>query len=372
MTTTAALETTADDGTTARRTGFTIAADGSYAACLATDRAENWYPERWTLGGPEPYTVPLPCAQPEDSQSTVLPLPDGRVLIRRLTDGRHQLSLLYPSGPATGEQQCGAVEAEELLLVPPAVDRGEVYALAPGDASTKVWLVHGGGPGPALAAEVPGRCTGGRWLDRGGALLALDRELDGRTKTVAVDLSRAGDVTPLLQITDDSNDRLLLADPDSGLLLVRSDAPGEDRLGWGVLGSLRPVRFSLRVPGATLTPLAVQPGQVLTPERCGVALRLDGPAGMWLGVWRPGDRELRHLPPPLGWVPGTALWTASGELRLPYATEDQLCGLARITLPDPGPLPAATLPAPPERAAARGPAPPPPPAPAPPTPHTPR
>lgn len=55
----------------------------------------------------------------------------------------------------------------------------------------------------------------------------------GPVKAVAVDLGRGGEVTPLLQIAPESNDRLLLADTDSGLLLIRSDAPGHDRLGWG-------------------------------------------------------------------------------------------------------------------------------------------
>ena len=83
----------------------------------------------------------------------------------------------------------------------------------------------GGAFGPEHLAEVPGRCSGGVWLDGTGRLLALDRCQDGRTKTVVVDLERGGEVSPLLQIAEDSNDRLLLADPDSGLLLIRSDAP---------------------------------------------------------------------------------------------------------------------------------------------------
>lgn len=83
---------------------------------------------------------------------------------------------------------------------------------------------------------VPGRCSGGVWLDRAGRMLALDREVGGRTKAIVVDLERDGEVSPLLQIAADSDDRLLAADPDSGLLLIRSDAPSPgrgDRLGWG-------------------------------------------------------------------------------------------------------------------------------------------
>ncbi|MFI1848553.1 hypothetical protein [Streptomyces sp. NPDC020480] len=322
-----------------RRAAFTIAADGSYGARLAlSGEAGCWFPERWTLDGPEPYTVPLPAAQPEEPDSEVLPLADGQVLIRRRVAGRHTLSLLYPAGPGTGERPLGAIECAELSLLPPAPGGPFAFALGHGERSTSVWLVHGGGFGPQHLAELPGRCTGGIWLDRTGRLLALDRRLDGRTKTVVVDLRRAGETSPLLQITDDSDDRLLLADPDSGLLLVRSDAPGDERLGWGVLGSTRPVRFPdcLRPAQAEATPFAVQPGQVLTPEACAVAFRLDGPAGRpWVGLWRPSERRLRQLPAPEGWLAGAGLWTRDGELRLPYATGQVPCGVARLRMPEP-------------------------------------
>ncbi len=107
-----------------------------------------------------------------------------------------------------------------LLLLAP--DGEHAYALAAGRDSTAVWLVAGGAFGPEHLAEVPGPCSGGVWLDDTGRLLALDRHQDGRTKTVVVDLGRGGEVTPLLQIAEDSDDRLLLADADSGLLLVVS------------------------------------------------------------------------------------------------------------------------------------------------------
>ncbi|WP_415925547.1 hypothetical protein [Streptomyces sp. ME19-01-6] len=322
-----------------RRAAFTIAADGSYGARLALSGESGcWFPERWTLDGPEPYAVPLPAAQPEEPDSEVLPLADGQVLIRRRVAGRHTLSLLYPAGPGTGERPLGAIECAELSLLPPAPGGSAAFALGHGERSTSVWLVHGGGFGPQHLAELPGRCTGGIWLDRTGRLLALDRRLDGRTKTVVVDLRRDGETSPLLQITDDSDDRLLLADPDSGLLLVRSDAPGDERLGWGVLGSARPVRFPdcLRPAQAEATPFAVQPGQVLTPEACAVAFRIDRPTERpWVGLWRPSERRLQQLPAPEGWLAGAGLWTRDGELRLPYATGQVPCGLARLRMPEP-------------------------------------
>ncbi|MCX4880444.1 hypothetical protein [Streptomyces sp. NBC_00847] len=331
-------EAAPEDG--APQSGCTITADGAYAARLAQDGG-SWFPERWTLDGPEPYAVPLPGNQPEEPGTEVQPMGDGRVLIRRPMDGRHVFSLLYPTGPGTGEVLIGAVECPDedtrLRLLPPAPGGEQAYALAVGRHTSTVWLVAGGAFGPEHVADVPGRCSGGVWLDRTGRMLVLDREIDGRTKAVVVDLERAGEVSPLLQIADASDDRLLLADPDSGLLLIRSDAPspGEERLGWGVLGSTLPVRFPecLRLPDCAVTPFAIQPGQVLMPESCGVAFRVDGPVGSWVGLWRPDRRRLHHLPAPEGWLAGAGLWTRDGVLQLPYATAEMPCGVAWMVAP---------------------------------------
>ncbi|GHG42422.1 hypothetical protein [Streptomyces zaomyceticus] len=344
-----AIEITAEDddrdgelpGGVGRPTAFTITANGAYAARLAGD-GDALYVERWTLDGPEPYAVPLPLGQPEERGTQLLPLADGRVLVARRVDGRRNtFSLLYPTGPATGELRLGSVEApgsERLVLLPPSPDGICAYAMCVGPDTTTLWLVAGGAFGPERVAEVEGRCTGGIWLDRTGRMLALDRRLDGGpVKAVAVDLERGGEVSPLLQITEDSDDRLLLADPDSGLLLIRSDAPspGHDRLGWGVLGSLLPVRFPecLRLDDAAVTPFAVQPGQVLMPESCRVALRIDAAGGSWVGTWQPSARRMGQLAAPVGWLAGSGLWTAGGVLRLPYATVGAPCGLADVEPP---------------------------------------
>ncbi|MGW2324281.1 hypothetical protein ACWC5C_00785 [Streptomyces sp. NPDC001700] len=323
-----------------RSTDFTITPDRSYGARLTLSGDTGcWFPERWTLDGPEPYAVPLPGTQPEEPDSDVLPLSDGQVLIHRRVAGHHAFSLLYPTGPGTGERVLGGIDRADVSLLPPAPGGTCAYALGRGPRSTSVWLIHGGARGLQHLAEVPGRCTGGAWLDRMGRLLALDRELDGRTKTIVVDLGRGGETSPLLQITERSNDRLLLADPDSGLLLVRSDAPGDERLGWGVLGSALPVRFPdcLRPAAqATAAPFAIQPGQMLTPEACAVAFRIDAAAGgrPWVGVWRPSERRLRQFSAPEGWLAGAGLWSREAELWLPYATRQIPCGLARVWLPE--------------------------------------
>ncbi|MEV7086814.1 hypothetical protein AB0O07_13090 [Streptomyces sp. NPDC093085] len=327
-------------------TALTLTADGAYGARLVLKEGTRnaWFPERWTLDGPEPYAVPLPLDQPEEPDTQVLPLADGRVLVCRRVAERHDLSLLYPTGPGTGQLLVGVVESPGLTLLPPAPEGRCAYALAVGAGVTTVWRVAGGPFGPERVAEVPGVCTGGVWLDGTGRMLALDRERDGVVKAVAVDLARGGEVTPLLQITEESDDRLLLADPDSGLLLIRSDAPGHDRLGWGVLGSSRPVRFPecLRPADRTVTPFAVQPGQVLMPESCAVALRIEGAAGTRVGMWHPAGRRLHERPAPPGWLAGTGAWTREGVLRLPCATRAVPCGLTEFAAPAPvsAPVPA--------------------------------
>ncbi|MET9883729.1 hypothetical protein ABZZ20_11390 [Streptomyces sp. NPDC006430] len=335
---------------------LTIAADGSYAARLAGD-GEARYPERWTLAGPEPYAVPLPLAQPEEADSEVLPLADGRVLIHRRVAERHAFALLYPTGgavagPRTGELPLGSLapggDHVRVSLLPPSPDGHGAFALAASAAGTTVWQVTGGAFGQV--ATVPGRCSGGVWLDRAGRMLSLDCELDGTTKAVAVDLGRGGEVSPLLQIADGSDDRLLLADPDSGLLLIRSNAPGEHRLGWGVLGSCLPVRFPESLRGVTAVPFAVQPGQALMPETCGVALRFEDPGGTpggggaSLGLWRPAERRVFRLGAPAGWL-GTGLWSPQGRLHLPYTTAEVPCGIASLTLPASPPPPVRLDPA---------------------------
>ncbi|MYS24716.1 hypothetical protein GA0115240_16766 [Streptomyces sp. DvalAA-14] len=345
-----------------RRSGFTIAADGSYAACLAQAEAGSaagtavgtsagpttgedaesgagrWFVERWTLGGPEPYAVPLPGGRSEEPATQVLPLGDGRVLVRRQVADRHAFALLYPTGPGTGELPLCSLAGAEVKLLPPGPVPGAAFALVHDEGVTAVWQVHGHGAAdepPVRVMEVPGRCTGGVWLDRTGRLLALDRELDGRTKAVAADLT-TGAISPLLQLTEDSDDRLLLAEPDSGLLMLRSDATGEARIGWGVLGSRHPVRFpdALQVPGALFTPLVAQPGQILSPEAVVVALRAEVPGGAQsLALWRPGGRQLHWRATPRGWLGPTACWPPGGELRLPYALPDWPCGLIRYEPP---------------------------------------
>ncbi|MBY8877840.1 hypothetical protein [Actinacidiphila acidipaludis] len=329
-----------------RRSGFTVTRDGSYGACLA-EADGGWFAERWTLGGPETYAVPLPGAQPEEPGTPVAPLPDGRVLVLRRVGDRYDPVLLHPTGPGTGELALGSLTGAEVRLLPPSPVPGTAFVLACTDDVSTVFQVLGTrDAAPMAVTTIRGRCTGGVWLDREGRLLALDRELDGRAKAIAADLHN-GTTSPLLQLTDDSDDRLVLAEPDSGLLVLRSDAAGGSRLGWGLLGSTRPVRFpdALCVPGLQLSPVAAQPGQILSPESVVVALRAEMPGGAEsVALWRPGERHVHWRAAPAGWLSGAALWLPGTDLRLPYAAPEP--ALMRYDTPPPEPHDPAASPPP--------------------------
>ncbi|MFD7982228.1 alpha/beta fold hydrolase [Kitasatospora indigofera] len=430
-----------------RRLGFTFAADGSHAACLASGTDGGWYAESWRLpvdGPARPTALPLPGHRSESLHSQLVSLADGTVLVRRHDGDRHDLVLLSagddgcgPHGPdlaggpalagtapdrsafagtafagasfgetsfdlttaaggrpyhqapydqaATGRapyDQAPAAAAPEtrerhlatlrlpgLRLLPlpaaPALTGASPFLPGrPGDAPvavalgtdarpvTTVWLVRTDGSAPEQVAELPGLHGGGVWLDRTGRLLGLDRVHEGVVRSVVLDLG-LGEVTPLLEIGERSNDRLVLFDPDSRFIMVRSDAPGADRLGWGVLGGAEPLRFPdcLHVPGVFLRPVAVRygppgpagrpetaPGSVPRtgadggtglPEDVRVALQIDHGASSALALWRPAGHRLDPLPVPPGRLGAVAHWSAGG-LRMPYSSPDQPAALATL------------------------------------------
>ena len=241
------LEVTNDDGLCHRSRrgerdrghGCMITADGAYAARLARGAATSWFPERWTLDGPEPYAVPLPGNQPEEP-GTRGAAAGGRAGAHppawRTGGTRSRCSIRPGPGPVNCRwARSNAGRGTELRLLPPAPGGDRAYALAAGpELHHRCGWWRAAPSGPSGSPRCRGAARAGSGWTATGRLLALDRERTGRTKTVVVDLERGGEVSPLLQITEDSDDRLLLADADSGLLLIRSDAPagpGAARLG---------------------------------------------------------------------------------------------------------------------------------------------
>jgi pimeloyl-ACP methyl ester carboxylesterase len=210
--------------------------------------------------------------------------------------------------------------------------------------------------GPQQVAQFAGLAGGGVWLDRGGRLLALDHVRQGGrrpvVRSVALDLV-TGVLSPLLELAPGSNDRLVAADPRSGLIIVRSDAAGEDRLGWGVLGVDQPLRFPdcLHRPQRFLRPVAIEPpADPATPAaELRVALQGDWGATSSLALWRPAEGRCEPLPLPAGRMGGLGHWSRGG-LRIPYSAPDHPAGMATIDVdrlredpPDERPTPTMPL-----------------------------
>ncbi|MEY9940238.1 alpha/beta hydrolase family protein [Streptacidiphilus sp. MAP5-3] len=322
-----------------RRVSFAFSADGSHAACLAAEADGRWFVESWRLsqepGGlcvPEPLRPGTGGHRSEHLQSQLLPLADGRVLICRHEGLWQELVVRGTDGQA--DLSAGRLQQAGLRLLPlPSPAPGAPVAVALGTdgvSTTSVWLVSADGvSAPQLVAELLGRSGGGIWLDEGGRLLGLDqlqRLADGspRVKAVALDLV-TGSVSPLLELSARSNDRLAACDPATGLVLVRSDAPGEDRLGWGRLGSDEPPRFPecLRGGRQFLRPIAIEPG------RNRVAVQADWGATSTLALWEPGSARLDPLRVPPGRLGGVAHWSVAG-LRMPYSAPDHPAAMASV------------------------------------------
>ncbi|WP_441246348.1 alpha/beta hydrolase family protein [Kitasatospora sp. McL0602] len=319
-----------------RRLSFTFSPDGSHAACLAAGADGGWYAESWRLtadGGAVPSALAPAGNRSESLRSQLVSLPDGRVLVCRHDGERHDLVLLSGTPGAVTERVLATLKLPGLRLLPaPGGTPAAPIAVALGTDTrpvTTAWLVYADGSEPRQIAELPGLHGGGVWLDRAGRLLALDRVADGVVKSVALDLD-LGQVTPLLEIAERSNDRLVLFDPDTRFAMVRSDAPGADRLGWGVLGGSTPLRFPecLHVPGMFLRPIAVTPGRTGTSR---VALQIDRGAASALALWEPEGGRLDPLPVPAGRLGAVGHW-ADGRLRMPYSAPDHPAALATLDI----------------------------------------
>ncbi|MFD7641079.1 alpha/beta hydrolase family protein [Kitasatospora sp. NPDC059795] len=330
-----------------RRLSFTFAGDGSHAACLATGADGGWYVESWRLpgtGAAEPVGLVLPEGRAEGLRSQLAALPDGRVLACRHDGDRHALVLLAagePGGPAV-ELPLAAMRLPGLRMLampgPAGPAEAPVAVLLGTDTRpvTTVWLLAADGSAPRVVAELPGLYGGGVWLDGAGRLLALDRVVGGMVKTVVLDL-QLGSTSPLLELGESSNDRLVLFDPATGFGMLRSDAPGVDRLGWALVGGADPVRFPdcLHQPGRLLRPIALAPDGPGTEPR--VVLQMDHGAASSLVLWQPGSGRLDRLPVPPGRLGAVGHWSSAG-LRMPYSAPDRPAALATV---DVDALPAA-------------------------------
>lgn len=347
--------TTALAAAPVRRVSYSFSPDAAFAACLAAAPNGTWHIETWSLRADAHGTLPAPrrlSTRPERLHSQLLALSDGSVLVCRHEPGRHEIVVVGGplAGGAAGAADAGAeaagpadradaaarerhvatVRGPGLRLLPWLGDDGLALALGTDTTpTTTVWRVPVDGGPLVTVAELPGLFAGGVWLDQAGRRLALDAVRDGRVKSAVLDLDTAR-ISPLLEMAEHSNDRLQLCDPASGLLVISSDAPGHDRLGWIRLPAdpAEPpgqVRFpeTVHLPNTTVRPVAI------APDGARVALQLDRGATSRLAVWGPEEGTLLDVMMPEGCLGGVARWTRTG-LHIPFSAPDLPGSLATV------------------------------------------
>ena len=247
----------------------------------------------------------------------MLPLADGRVLIHRRVDGRHAFSLLYPTGPGTGELPLGAVECADAALCAAAARRRTAscaYALAPRPASrprSGWWRAAPSGPSTSPRCRGAARAGSG-WTVRAGCW-RWTGSWTARTKAVAVDLERGGEVSPAAP--DHRGQRRPAAAGRPGqraaadpLGRARGRGPaGLGGAGQHAAGALPGVPAARGVRGHAVRRAAGAGADA--GELRGRAADRRCRRGSWVGVWRPAERRLHHLAGAGGWLAGAGLWS---------------------------------------------------------------
>ncbi|YCK37920.1 alpha/beta hydrolase family protein [Actinomadura sp. ATCC 39365] len=158
----------------------------------------------------------------ENAWSSAVPTDDGNLLLARAG-----ILLVVPEadGAVAAVHELAATPGENVRLVAGGTNGTAALAFRTTSAGrTTVWRLSGRAEAPERVADVPGRFTGGVWLD--GDLLALASS-DG-ARTVVLNLSD-GTVCPLPGLAQ--GEHLLLAAPQTGTLITAQKREGVLRLG---------------------------------------------------------------------------------------------------------------------------------------------
>jgi pimeloyl-ACP methyl ester carboxylesterase len=314
------------------RFNFTFSPNGRYGVCLRTTD-EDLALEHWTLASTQA------CAQTisdivVDRETHALPLDDGRILLlqrdARSISERCTLTLLRPQADRLWRHQLGEIPAllgGYLLPSPGSAHLGFVITCDELEQST-IWRLSTSPPQISAIMRVPGVLSGGVWLDGNGDVLAANLTCrSSRSSGILVSCSQQS-WRRIWSISETSDDRIVHYSPHSKVLVVTTNATGEERLGWGRLDEETvTVRFpeALHRPGYVRKALALDDRgkRLLVHEVAGSVSRLF--------VYTPSDNRLEPLigPPGIIWPP--ASW-AGDVIRLRFSDPSQPPTLATVQL----------------------------------------
>ncbi|MGI9002536.1 MAG: alpha/beta hydrolase family protein [Pseudonocardia sp.] len=310
------------------RTDFAFSRNGLHGVCRTTLDAEPAL-EHWALESEQPSCQPISGVSitPETS---ALPLDDGRiVLVRRgePSTAPHELVLLHPR--EDGEfrvARWGEIPSAlgGYLLPSPSSAQLAFYVALEDSGGSTIWRLSASVPRVEPLAHVPGSMSGGVWLDGHGDLLALNQFTDShRTSGIVIDLGD-GSWRRIWSMSARSTDRIALYSPQSKVLVVTTNAGGEERLGLVHLGGAD-VAFpeNLQRPG--------YPRRALAFDGRGERLLVDEVAGAVsrLFIYTPAAQRVTALAGSPGSIFSPASW-AGDLVRFRFSAPSQPPTLATV------------------------------------------
>ncbi|MBM7790269.1 S9 family peptidase [Tenggerimyces flavus] len=306
------------------RTGFAFSGDGQVACCLQVDpatRARRVVRWRFGTSGAQPLVVEELAGTPQITRpdAQVLPLRDGKVLVRLLDGDDHAILLMEPPLPplevlrlrAAGVRLIGSPTASALVL---STD---------GRRQTDLITVPSAAELARPRITLPGLVGRTGWSDEGGKRLAVELLTAEGLTIHAIDLV-TGTHEPLWPDRSDLRLRLVSAtggyvvveDRDNRWGLLPLDRSGESR--W--LPELRSERAQM--------PLAVDPaGQ-------GLLLRVENGARAGLAIIDTEGVTRTELSLPDGVVGGVAHWSSTA-IRFPFGSPGASASIAELMPNDP-------------------------------------
>jgi dipeptidyl aminopeptidase/acylaminoacyl peptidase len=196
-------------------------------------------------------------------------------LCRPTAAGVEVLALDLPDGGAAGTgapRRIADLATPQTCLLPRLPgDETQLLAVVGFDDITTLWRIGWRDGTMTEAGQLPAPINGGVWLDKTGERLAVNLEGDsGRSSVYVVDFAGKS-FSRLFEASPDSEDRILLADPADGRVVVTTDAVGYPAVGMARPTEAAGIRF---VPALDEGDEAGEPCALL-PDGRTVVLRHD-------------------------------------------------------------------------------------------------
>ena len=198
-------------------------------------------------------------------------------------------------------------------------DETQLLAVVGFDDTTTVVRIDWRAGTMSEAGRLPAPVNGGIWLDEAGDRLAVNLEGDSGRSSVYVVEFKAKSFSRLFEASPDSEDRIVLADPATGRVVVTTDAFGYTAVGVAEPQSAAGIRFVAALPEGD------EAGEpcVLLPDRRTLVLRHENGVQSHLRLADTESLEVAgNLPLPAGEV-GAPVVVDGQRLRFPFSAPDE-------------------------------------------------